>query len=63
MKKIRFSFVSSVSGLLHVLQVTYSTMYLRAKSELGCEELKWHEADVPTQDVFDLLLQEATLDD
>lgn len=29
MKKIRFSFVSSVSGDLHVLQVTYSTIHIR----------------------------------
>jgi hypothetical protein len=29
MKKMRFSFVRSVSGLLHVLHVTYSTMYRR----------------------------------
>ena len=29
MKKIRFSFVRSVSGDLHVLQVTYSTVVER----------------------------------
>ena len=62
MKKIRFSFVSRVSGDLQVLQVTYSTVGgdVRNLIFFKNEQILTH---VPTEDVFDLLLLETTFDD
>lgn len=57
MKKIRFSFVRSVSGDLQVLQVTYSTT--SALAPLRCKR-KEKLTNIPPQDVFDLFLLEAT---
>jgi hypothetical protein len=59
MKKIRFSFVSSVSGDLHVLHVTYSTA---THSQRKCRNNREVRTDVPPQNVFNLFLLEPTLD-
>lgn len=61
MKKIRFSFVSSVSGDLQVLQVTYST---ENTSELEHRTRKsTRDTHVTAEDILDLLLLESTFDD
>lgn len=63
MKKIRFSFVSSVSGDLQVLQVTYSTVG-RGKFRITLESTRGIPlTDVSAQHVLHLFLLESTFDD
>lgn len=65
MKKIRFSFVSKVSGDLHVLQVTYSTEEIVRHVNIGVERRKqlYVLTHITTKDILDLLLLEATFND
>lgn len=61
MKKIRFSFVRSVSGDLHVLHVTYSTLTILALSMKSADVIKL--TDITTQNILDLFRLETTFDD
>lgn len=66
-KNIRFSFVRRVSGDLHVLQVTYSTVGYRHASVnkpfLGCISRDARLTDISPQYVLYLFWLEAALDD
>lgn len=61
MKKMRFSLVSRVSGDLHVLHVTYSTML--QWNEIWTMPNEENHTNVPPQNVFHLFLLESSFDD
>lgn len=62
MKKIRFSFVSSVSGDLHVLHVTYSTFFWGDGVSKYTGTWSNHRTNVSSKDVLHLFLLESTFD-